>query len=324
MVERPRPEKVTDGSQHRKEIGEAWIGKIERGELRLMVALEQKGANVTARNIWVLEREPRIDHLAAYHFLRAREIVVIVAVGAAERHHSCHRITAPAGASGALLIVGAPGRHVAQRHPRQVADVDADLHRCRAAEDVNAGAVPLIDVAPGEINVLELHLMVLGLRERSIGAGGIELSGMLGRDQRHELGFVVPQRLDDRPAIKSLAGAKHWVVVGIKDMHVGRAAIDASRDGRDRPVDRGAASAAPPFAAEPERKLAREQAIAAVGQLRHHRHQAREPLLLEVLPERRRAQHMLHGAKVALVRANHAARSPPTVRHATKPDAALA
>ena len=109
------------------------------GQLGLVVALQQVGRHVPPGDLGVVERERRVVDRAPDHLVRVREVVLVVAVRAAERRDGRDRVSAPARAARALLVVRARRRHVPQRDARERPDVDTDLHRRRAGQHVDGG-----------------------------------------------------------------------------------------------------------------------------------------------------------------------------------------
>ena len=134
-----------------------------------MVALQQVGGDVAAGDLVVVHRQRRVVDLAADHQAGVAEVVVVVGVGAAEREHGGDGVAATPGPAGALLVVGARRRHVAQRDAGQAADVDADLHRGRARQHVDRGLRRLARAGQPEVDVLEEELVLLGLGEHLVG-----------------------------------------------------------------------------------------------------------------------------------------------------------
>src|SRR5260370_41852973 len=102
-----------------------------------MVVLEEKRADVAASDFAVIQRELRINHVSADHPVGLREIVLIVTIHASECDNGRNGVTSTPRATGALLIVCAPRRHVAQSHAGQCANIDSNLHRCGARKNVN-------------------------------------------------------------------------------------------------------------------------------------------------------------------------------------------
>ena len=128
--------------------------RLDRWELGLVVPLEQVRSDMTPRDLGVVERESRIVNGAPDHLVGMREVVLVVAVSAAERGHGRDCVSAPACSACALLVVRARRRHVPERDAREGADVDADLHRRRARQDVDRGPLasscrPVQDPHPG-------------------------------------------------------------------------------------------------------------------------------------------------------------------------------
>ena len=115
---------------------------VDIGQSVLMIVLKQERTDVTAGDFAIVERELRVDHVAADHAVRLGEIVLVVAVGAAERDHGRNGVAAASGAARALLIICASRRHIAQRHAGQSANIDTDFHRRGAGEHVDGRRAP--------------------------------------------------------------------------------------------------------------------------------------------------------------------------------------
>ena len=82
---------------------------------RLVIVLQEEGANMSARDIGVVERQTGINHVTADHAVWLGEVMLIVRIGAAESDHGCDGVAAPTGSSGPLLVVGSGRRHIAER-----------------------------------------------------------------------------------------------------------------------------------------------------------------------------------------------------------------
>ena len=91
----------------------------------------------------VVQRQDRVVDRAADHEVRVAEVVIVVGVGAAEGDDRRDGVAATSGTTSSLLVVGPRRRHVAKRDAGQAADVDADLHRGRARQDVDRGTLLL-------------------------------------------------------------------------------------------------------------------------------------------------------------------------------------
>ena len=109
------------------------------------------------------------------------EVVVVVGIGAAEGHDRRDGVAATSGTTGALLVVGARRRHVAQRHAGQAADVDTDLHRGRARQHVDGGLLRLCLAGQRDVDVLEQQLVLLSAGEDFVGLRRVQLRGVLAR-----------------------------------------------------------------------------------------------------------------------------------------------
>ena len=193
--------------------------------------------------------------LAADHLAGVAEVVVVVGVGAAEREHGGDRVAAPPGPACALLVVGARRRHVAQRHPGQAADVDADLHRGRAGQHVDRGPRRLAGTGQAEVDVLEEEFVLLGLGEHLVGLRGVELGGVLGRDDAHRrLGRAGQGALRAGPVV-ALARPEHRVGGRVQGPDLGGAAVDALVGPGEGPLGEPAALAVAPQPAGFQRDL---------------------------------------------------------------------
>ena len=126
---------LCDGAEHGEEV--VLMVGIQTGDAVLVVGLQEEGEDVPTGDVRVVERKLRVDHVPSDHAVRIGEIVLVVAVGAAEGDDSRDGVAAAPCTAGSLLVVGPARRHIAQGDPGQGAYVDAYFHGCRAREYVD-------------------------------------------------------------------------------------------------------------------------------------------------------------------------------------------
>ena len=241
---------------------------------------------MAAGDLVVVQRQPRVNDCAADHLAGVAEVVVVVGVRAAEREHGGDRVAPPPGPSCPLLVVGAGRRHVPQRHPGQVADVDADLHRGRAGQHVDRGPRRLAGTGQAEVYVLEEKLVLLRLREHRAGLGGVELGGVLGRDDAHRRLRRAGQGALRAGPVVALACFEHRVGGRVQGANPGGTAVHAPVGPGEGPLRIPAALAVAPQPAGFQRHLPGEQAVRAAPVLAECVQQDRHPLRLELLSHR--------------------------------------
>ena len=78
-------------------------------------------------------------------------VKLVMTASSAQSHHQRECLPTPPCTSNSLLIVESHRRHVRKKHGLKTSDIDADLHCCRNAQDVNV--VNSADVRPLEIAV---------------------------------------------------------------------------------------------------------------------------------------------------------------------------
>ena len=127
---------VSDAAERRKYVRTAADGV----DPILLKAADQIGEGLAAGDDGIVEVENWIGCGPSDDGCWIAEKALVVAVGAAEHDDSGKPGAAPAGTTRALLIVGSARRHVSERHRSQAADVDANLHRGRATQNVDRRA----------------------------------------------------------------------------------------------------------------------------------------------------------------------------------------
>src|ERR1019366_1928825 len=95
------------------------LGWIDLGKPILVIILQQECSDMAPDDLPIVEGELGVNYSPADHPVRFSKVVLVMTVSAAECHDRCHRVSAAAGPAGALLVVGSPWGHIAQRDPRQ-------------------------------------------------------------------------------------------------------------------------------------------------------------------------------------------------------------
>ena len=132
-------------------------------------------------------------------------------------------------------------------------------------QDSTSIAARLARPAPGsaEVDVLEEQLVLLGRGEHLVGLGGVELCGVLGRDDAHRRLRRAGQGAHRAGPVVALAGPEHRVGVRVEDPDRGAPAVDAPVGSREGPLGVPAPLAVSPLPPDLQRDLAREQPILA-------------------------------------------------------------
>ena len=143
-------------------------------------SLHQIGEDVPLENLLIFDVNDRGPHVAGNHLLRVLEEMRIVRRAVGVGHDRRDRTPSAARASGALLVVRDMGRHVSERDAGQRADVDADLHRRRAAQHIDWRFAV-------ERDVLEPELVFFDFVEGTFVGLTSELSGVFHGTQAERL-----------------------------------------------------------------------------------------------------------------------------------------
>ena len=131
--------KAGDGAQDLKEL--RLLVRANQGQAGLVVTLKKKCRYMSLGDFAVVKRQGRIVHLSADHRVGLPEVVLVVTIRAAERRHGRDGVTSATGTARTLLIAGPRWGHVAESDPRKCSDVDTDLHRRRAGQNIDGGSM---------------------------------------------------------------------------------------------------------------------------------------------------------------------------------------
>ena len=124
---------------------------------------------MAAHDLGIVERKFGIDHVATNHVFRFCEIMLVVAVRAAKRDDCGDSVATASCPPGALLIVRATRRHIAQCDPRECADINTDLHSRRARKHIDSSRSPAALAV--ERYVLKEQFILFRLRKHVLISG---------------------------------------------------------------------------------------------------------------------------------------------------------
>ena len=138
---------------------------------------EPDRVDVGAEQVLVEQVEARRGDDAGDHLAGVAEVVLVVAVAGGAVGGDQGGLAGPSGAAGALRVVRGGGRHVAHGDGVEAGDVDAELHRRRAVQQLQ----------------LAVAEFVLALAAQS----GVDLGGVLAGDQAGQRLRDVPVQPDE-------------------------------------------------------------------------------------------------------------------------------